>query len=138
MSWGRNFIGGIKNVVVQAEIDAKRLLGYAENVGSEAQKHALAAEHALAEAEKETVRRLGLAFEAGGSVLYELGAHIESNGHFNADGTGTAMIKITTAAQLKPAPEAPAPEASAGGEAAKAEDGVDASVEPPPSPPPGI
>jgi hypothetical protein len=79
MSWYRNLIGKAENVAASIEKDIA--------------KEASALHRAVAAGEKAVVTEISKLFT---DVKSELGIHVESQGHFNPDGTGQATVKIVS------------------------------------------
>lgn len=109
MSWLRKIEGDAESVIQKIEVEVQHVAG-------------VAAEHVRA-FESELVKRLKEAF--GALEGKNLSVSVNSAGHFNDDGTGSATISITSAADAVPsvgtAPEAaPAPLEGAVGSAAEA------------------
>jgi hypothetical protein len=109
MSWFRNLIGDVKHVAASVEKEAVTAVKNGDN----------AVNVKVAELEKDFVKKLGEGFEVAGkkvdelgNALNALGVHIESNGHFDAGGVGTATIKITSAITAAAPAVAPEPEQS--------------------------
>lgn len=93
MSWSRNLIGDAEHVGKVIEQAVEHEYG--------------AINKKVATLEAEAAKELAKGFKAAGNDLVKFGLHIESQGHFNDDGTGTATIKITSAVVPIPAPDAP-------------------------------
>ena len=110
MSWGRNFIAGVKAIVAMTEAEVKKLVDYGENaVNTEAAK----LENGFCKALGEAFEAVGKKVSADGSAITELGVHIESAGHFNPDGSGKMTLTVTSAVNpvAPPAPDPVAPPA---------------------------
>jgi len=93
MSWGRNLFGDVKHIAAAAEAEAKKLAGYGDTFLNQM----------VATFESDLAKEVGRAFELGGqklddmgNALKALGLHIESSGHFSADGSGQMVLKVTS------------------------------------------
>jgi len=97
MSWGRNFIGDVKHVAKMGEAAIANALKSANN---EVNVKVAALETELTKVLGEAFEASGKKVDALGNALTALGLHIESSGHFNADGSGSGTIKITSAVNV--------------------------------------
>ena len=108
MSWFTQIEGDVKTV-------AEKIVAEAERVEGKIAK-------AVKAAEKSVVGEIEKLIGEAGLDIKDVRVKVESNGHFNSDGTGSAVITInsTPAPVAAPAPEvAPAPETPPAAEAPK-------------------